>query len=74
MSDYKCKWNFISKDGRCLLPANRIQTSNPKELRERSPYVFEIVELGLHRIGNDYIPKCREIPRCLGREENGKKE
>jgi len=39
----ECKFKVGEK---CLLRANRIPTSDPAKLRERSPYVSEIVSLG----------------------------
>ncbi|MEM5781731.1 MAG: hypothetical protein QXD43_00865 [Candidatus Aenigmatarchaeota archaeon] len=66
----KCNFRV---DKRCLLPANRTQTSNPMKLRERSPYVSEMLELGLHKRGEDYIPNCEEILYCPLRDKNGKK-
>lgn len=67
----ECQFKF---DKRCLLPANRIQTSDPNRLRERSPYVSEMVNLGLYKRGEDYIPNCEEIPYCPLRVKNGKEK
>ncbi len=66
----ECKFKVGEK---CLLPANRIPTSDPAKLRERSPYVSEIVSLGLHEKGYDYTPKCKEVPYCSLRDRNEKK-
>ncbi len=67
--EYKCKGNFMDKQGRCLLPANRVKTSDLSRLKERDPYVFSLVKEHAHKQGEEYIPKCEEVSLCPLRVE-----
>ena len=68
--EYKCKGNFMDKQGRCLLPANRVKTSDLNRLKERDPYVFSLVKEHAHKQGEEYIHLSvlnllnDEMPEC----------